>query len=41
MNQIRETLEKRIKIGETDWEIFSAKLKRLEAPKKSVLLKTE
>lgn len=39
MEQIREYFEKTFKLTDRDWQIFSSKLRRLELPKKQVLLK--
>ena len=39
MNQIKEYLEQIVKLSDSDWEIFSSKLKRTEYKKKTTLLK--
>ncbi|WP_335966802.1 Crp/Fnr family transcriptional regulator [Galbibacter sp. PAP.153] len=39
MEEIRKQFEKNVSITDADWQLFASKLKRMEYPKKSVILK--
>ena len=39
MDQIRKFLEKKVRLSDADWQVFSSKLIRQEFPKRALLLK--